>query len=639
LAALCHGTERIEIVLDASMGMWDSFPSGTPLIVTARTAINSIAVSPAVRDLKLEIGLRTIGGRSEISEGSGCGDSESVVATGPVDPPQWSSALADLDPRGGRALVHAVEEAAEHLAGGDGEGRIVVITSGPDQCHRDLKVLLDTLSREDNPIPVRIIGLDIDQALASSLILSTPTRNVSNPAKLLENLRWAMLPAEIASTRPEWLELQLTAGKEPVDGATLHMVVDPLNGEETSTTIEHGGARIQIPPGRYRARIEGLNFRHAELSDVVHLGDEKTLEISLAKTPVVTLEVDPERPLAGGEAHIQYWGAPVGSNWVAVTIAGAPIGEFLMRSSAPGPAGEVTLRLPDSPNELEVQFTQDIGSGIHQLLGRIAFESGRRRISIEAPKRIENQTQMNITWSGAELPGDYITIAPPGSDIAESVLCVLAVGGEPVEATAPAIAGDYVVRYFSRTGRTLARSNLEVFEVLATLEGPTEIAPGENFTVSWMGPDATHDYVSIADVGDSDEHYVTFSPTSNGNPAHLTAPKTAGAYELRYVRAMDGEVLAREALSVVAAEITLDVPPVVEAGTRFEVAWSGTAGEGDFIAIARVRSDPKKHLDWSYTDLGSPVTLAAPFDAGRYLVRYVSGGSQKIVARASIEVR
>jgi hypothetical protein len=79
---------------------------------------------------------------------------------------------------------------------------------------------------------------------------------------------------------------------------------------------------------------------------------------------------------------------------------------------------------------------------------------------------------------------------------------------------------------------------------------------------------------------------------------------------------MDGEVLAREALSVVAAEITLDVPPVVEAGTRFEVAWSGTAGEGDFIAIARVRSDPKKHLDWSYTDLGSPVTLAAPFDAG-----------------------
>jgi len=637
-ASLCPGAERVEIVLDTSMGMWDTFPTGTPRIVAARSAMNAFVVSPAVREFELEIGLRTVGGRSEISEGSGCGDSETVVATGPVDPPQWSSALADLDPRGGRALVHAVEEAAEHLAGGDGEGRIVIITSGPDQCYRDISVLLDTLSQEENPIPVRIIGLNIDFALASSLIQSTPTRNVSDPAKLLDTLGWAMLPPGVFSTRPEWLELHLTHGKKPVAGGTLHMV-NPLNGEEVTTTVENGSARVRISPGRYRARIGGLDFGLAELSEIVHLGDDEALEVHLSNAPVVTLEVDPERPLAGDEAHIQYWGSPAGSNWVTLTVAGAPTSEFVVRSPAPGPAGEVTLRLPDSPNKLEVQFTQEIGSGIHQLLGRIAFESSRRRVSIEAPERIENQTQLNITWSGAELPGDYVTIAPPGSDIAESDLCVLAVGGGPVNVTAPAVAGDYIVRYFSRTGRTLARSNLEVFEVLATLEGPTEIAPGENFTVSWMGPDATQDYVSIADVGDSDEHYLTFSPTSSGNPAHLTAPKTAGAYELRYVRAVDGEVLAREALSVVTAEISLDVPPVVEAGTRFEVAWSGTSGEGDFIAIARVRSDPKKHLDWSFTDLGSPVTLAAPFDAGRYLVRYVSGGSQTIVARASIKVR
>ena len=209
-ASLCPGAERVEIVLDTSMGMWDTFPTGTPRIVAARSAINAFVVSPAVREFELEIGLRTVGGRSEIFEGSGCGDSETVVATGPVDPPQWSSALADLDPRGGRALVHAVEEAAEHLAGGDGEGRIVMITSGPDQCYRDINVLLDTLSQEENPIPVRIIGLNIDHALASSLIQSTPTRNVSDPAKLLDTLGWAMLPPGVDSTRPEWLELQLT---------------------------------------------------------------------------------------------------------------------------------------------------------------------------------------------------------------------------------------------------------------------------------------------------------------------------------------------------------------------------------------------------------------------------------------------
>jgi hypothetical protein len=560
------------------------------------------------------------------------------VAGGPVNPSQWFAALADLDPRGTRALVHAIEKTAEHLAGKDGESRIVVVTSGADQCYRDINVLLDTLSQAENSIPVRIIGLDIDFALASSLIQSTPTRNVTDPAKLFDTLGWAILPPGVDSTRPEWLELHLTHGKKPVAEGTLHMV-DPLDGEETTTTIENGNAQIRIPPGRYRARIESLDFGLAELSEIVHRGDDEALAVHLSDTPLVTLEVDPERPLAGDDAHIQYWGAPAGKNWVALTIAGATTNEYVTRSPAPGPEGEVTLRLPESPGELEVQFSQDIGSGIHQLLGRVAFDTGRRKVSFEVPERAENQTQMTVSWSGAELAGDHITIATPGSDTAESILCIPAVGGGPVAITAPAIAGDYVVRYFSRQGRTIARASLEVFEVLATLDGPTEIAPGEDFTVRWMGPDATQDYLSIAVAGECDDHYRSYSPTSSGNPAHLTAPRAVGHYELRYVRAADGEVLAREALTVVAAEITLDVPPIIAAGTRFEVAWAGTAGEGDFIAVARPGSGSNKHLDWSYTNLGSPVTLAAPFDAGRYVVRYISGGNQKIVVRASIEVR
>ena len=69
------------------------------------------------------------------------------------------------------------------------------------------------------------------------------------------------------------------------------------------------------------------------------------------------------------------------------------------------------------------------------------------------------------------------------------------------------------------------------------------------------------------------------------------------------------------------------------------MAWSGTAGEGDFITVADARSGPKKHLDWSYTNLGSPVILAAPFEAGKYVVRYISGASDEILARRPIEVR
>ena len=637
-STVCHGTERIEILLDTSMEMWDLFPDGTPRIVAVRTVLEAFIVSPAATGRNLEFGLRTIGGRSDITSDSGCEDSDSLIAGGPVDSERWSSALARLDPRGGRALVHAIEEAAEGLSSSDGERRIVVLTSGWDQCHRDVIAFLGQLSEAEKPITVRIIGLGMDQDLANLLVLSTPTRNVSDPTKLLETLRWAAAPQTAESRRAEWLDLTISYGDTPVDGATLYLV-DRFFGEESSTTIVKGTARIRLTPGRYRATIEGPGIAKVVLDDIVHLGNLEMLELALDVSPPVTLEVDPERPLAGDEAHIQYWGAPPGTNYVAVATAGAPAGQYLSRYPTTGSTGEVALPLPDFPNRLEVQFTREIGSGIHQLLGRIEFETNRRHLTIEAPERAEIQTPMTLNWSGDELPGDYIIVEYSGDDLREDVLCVPAFGGGPMTINAPGPAGDYAVRYKSSRGQTVARASLEVFEILATLEGPVKAAPGEDIDVDWTGPDAALDFLSLAALGEPDDQYRSFSPTTTGSPAVLTVPNTVGDYEIRYVRASDGKVLARHPLAVVAVEISLEVPSVVEAGTRFEVAWSGTAGVGDFIAVAHHHSGPKNYLDWSYTDLGSPVTLAAPFEPGIYVVRYVSGTSNEIVARRSIEVR
>jgi len=637
-AALCHSTERIEIVLDTSMGMWGTLPDGTPRIVAIRTAIDAFVVSPAASGQKFAIGLRTIGGRSDITRDSGCADSESLIANGPIDYTEWSLALASLDFTGGRALVHAIEEAAKDLSNGDDQKRMVVVTSGADQCHGDISAVLEILSEKENPIEIRIIGLGLDQELANSLLLSAPTRNVNGLNKLLETLRWAVAPQTSASNRAEWLELLITRSEEPVHGATLFMV-DRYLGEETSTDIVDGAARMRLAPGRYRARIEGPESEAVVLDDIVHLGTQEKLEVDLSPVPQVTLEVDPDRPPAGTEAYIQYWGAPSGTNLVAVTAAGAPVSQYLYRIPAAGATGEVRFPLPDSPKDLEVHFTHDIGSGIQQLMGRLEFGTSRRKVTIGTPERAEIQSPMTLTWEGGGLPGDHIVVEYQGDDLREDVLCVPAVNVGPVTINAPDLAGNYVVRFRSRRGRSLARSNLEVFEILATLEGPTTAAPGEDINVTWSGPNTAQDFLSIASHDQDGEEYLRFAPTTHGNPSALTAPIAPGDYEIRYVRGADSEILARHPLAVVVAEIKLDVPSVVEAGTRFEVAWSGTAGQGDYVAVARPRSGRKNHLDWSYTNLGNPVTLAAPFETGRYVVRYVSGTSNRIVAHRPIEVR
>jgi Ca-activated chloride channel family protein len=637
-AGLCHGAEHIEIVLDTSTEMWDLFPDGTPRIVAIRTALEAFLMSPAATGRNMEFGLRTIGGRSDITDDSGCADSDNLIPNGPVDPERWSAALANLDLRGGRALVHAIEEAAEDLSGFDGERRIAVVTSGGDQCHRDIIALLDRLAEAERPIAVRIVGLGMDQDIANLLLLSTPTQNVNDPQKLLGSLRWAAAPQTAESKRAEWLDLVITYGDTAVDGAILSMV-DRFVGEASTTTVVGGAARIRLRPGRYRATIEGPGIGMVVLDDIVHLGDLEPLEIVLDPSPPVTLEVDPERPLAGEEAYIQYWGAPIGTNLVAVTTAGAPPGRHLTQVPVTGLSGEVTIPLTDSPNQLEVQFIRDIGSGIQQLLGKLDFETSRRRVTVEAPERVEIQTPLTLTWSGGGMAGDHIIVEYSGDGFREDVLCIPAIGDGPVTVDAPGPAGDYVVRFRSRRGLSLARAGLEVFEILATLEAPETAAPGEDLLVGWTGPEAAQDFLSIAALEELSDQYRSFSPTTRGNPAVLTAPHTPGDYEIRYVRAADGEVLARQPLEIAVVEIALEVERVVEAGTRFEVRWSGTAGEGDFISVADQRSGPKNHLDWSYTDLGSPVTLAAPFEPGKYVVRYVSGTSNTIVARRSIEVR
>jgi len=637
-AGFCHGADHVEIVLDTSMGMWNTLPDGTPRIVAIRMAIDAFVVSPAASGQKFDFGLRTIGGRSDITRDSGCADSTSLIASGPIDPMRWSSALANLDFRGGRALVHAIEEAVEDLSSGDGQKRLVIITSGADQCHRDISALLEGLSATENPIEVRIVGLGLDQELANSLLVFAPTRNVNEPSKLLDTVRWAAAPQASASSRVEWLELMITRSEKPVIGATLFMA-DRYFGDESSTDIVAGVARMRLAPARYRARIEGPETGTVVLDDIIHVGTQETLGIVISPLPPVTLEVDPERPLAGTEAHIQYWGVPPGTNFVAVTAAKAPVGQYLAKTQVIGPTGEVTLPLPDFPNDLEVQLTHEIGSGIQQLLGRLEFGTGRRKVALEAPERTEIQSPMTLTWDGGGLPGDHIVVEYQRDDLREDVLCIPAGNGGPVTINAPDLAGDYVVRFRSRRGLSLARSSLEIFEILATLEGPTTAAPGDNINVAWTGPNAAQDFLSIASHDQHGEEYLRFAPTTNGDPVVLTAPIAPGDYEIRYVRAADGEILARHPLAVVVVEVRLEVPSVVDAGTRFEVEWSGTARKGDFIAIARTRSGRKKHLDWSYTDLGSPVTLAAPFDAGKYVVRYVSGTSNKILARQTIEVR
>ncbi len=637
-AGISHGADRVEIVIDNSASMWGKLGDGPPRLVAIREALQGFAVSLDSSREAPELGLRAIGGKTGLEEGETCGNTAILVKIGAIDFDAWHTALAGLEPRGERGLVTAAVEAVADLGQAAGRRRIVIITAGDDECHGNFRDLSAALGEGEGAVEVRIIGLGLRGTAANNFTLFAPTRNVSDLAGLVNALRWAVLPSDARPASDQLLEMHLTRGGEAVDGTEVR-VVNQASGETTTAELQGGAMRIRLPPGRYRAMVDESGGQTLELAGLTVAGEGGAFDIDLSPTPPVTLDVDPEKPQAGGTVFVQFWGAPIESSWVTLAPVGAPLGEYLLRAPISGPSGEVAFRLPGELLEFEARCVHEPRRGVSHLLGRLAFESRLGIATLEIPEKAENRMSLSISWTGPDLPGDHITITPAGGENDDHTACVFTGIGSPIHLAAPVIPGDYWVRYHSSGGRVLARAALEVYEVLAILDGPGEVSPGEEFTVSWEGPDANQDHLTLASADAANDEYLSWSPTAVGPSLQLRAPAQVGHYELRYVRAADGEVLARAPIAVVATAIALRAPEEVDAGSRFAVEWSGTAGEGDFLAVAPRGAGPRRHLDWSYTVEGNQLSLAAPFKPGAYEVRYVSGADLEILASAPLLVR
>jgi len=636
ITGVSGSADRVEIIIDNSAAMWGMVGGKEPRVITLREALASFTVSTSLLKEDLEIGLRTMGGMYELIDDGACDDTALIVPIGPVEPNQWREAIGDLFPLGRRPLALAVTAALNDLS--DTGGRIVIITAGDDECGSDVATMLAELAEEESPIEVRIVGLSMDRKTAATLTAAAPTRNLSTTGALLDTLFWASHLSETPPTKPMEMEVRLIRDGQPV--AEAEITFSAAFQEDTWTAdIAGGAARIRLPAGRYRANLTGPDFAPVEFAGIVHSATGDVTDLALQSIPPVTLSVAPERPIADDTALVQFWGAPEGTAWVTITPAEAPLDAYLVRRAVSGSSGMAELRLPGLTRELEARLIHETSNGVLQLLGRTVFQCSHGAATIKCPRKIEGGTPLSLSWNAPNLRGDHITIALADGPIEDYAACIPTGSGGPVTFAAPIVPGAYKVRYISNLGKILTSSTLEVFEVLATLEGPVTVSSGEEFEVTWTGPDGPQDYLSIAEPGTENEAYLEWVLTGEGHPLSLRAPRSTGDFELRYVRAKDGEILARRQLTVVAEAVSLQAPPEVEAGSRFVVEWTGTPGGGDFIAIAKEGAAARNHLDWSYTTVGRRLTLAAPFRPGRYEVRYVSGSEVDILARKPLMVR
>ena len=140
-----------------------------------------------------------------------------------------------------------------------------------------------------------------------------------------------------------------------------------------------------------------------------------------------------------------------------------------------------------------------------------------QEITLEAPGEVTVGATVEIRWQGGTDQRDFITIVP--ADAAEGKYESYQYASKnPVRIVAPAIPGDYEVRYLAAASPyvTLARKPLTVTDAVATLAAADSVPAGDELSITWSGPDNPLDFITIVRAGTAEGQYGVYAYTNKG---------------------------------------------------------------------------------------------------------------------------
>ncbi len=328
----------------------------------------------------------------------------------------------------------------------------------------------------------------------------------------------------------------------------------------------------------------------------------------------------------------------VALNWQIRDGQGAVISEIegtVGRASLKAGSYSVAVSGQDIAGGTEFTIDQDGGDQVIYVPVEVTLLSA----TLEAAKEVAAGSEFDVSWSGPDDKGDYVTIVKVGTREGGFLNYAYTKRGSPAKITAPDETGVYELRYVhGPSDRTLVSRKISVIPVSATLEAPSEVAAGAEFDVVWSGPDNRGDYITIVKEGALEGEYNDYAYTRNGSPASIIAPEDPGSYEVRYVLGQSDSTLATRPISLSAVSASLKVLNTPMPGGTIIVEWSGPNNKRDYITIVEQGAPEGEYNKYAYTRNGSPAKFGVPRALGRFEVRYVLGQSDRTLARVAVKL-
>lgn len=629
------------IVFDASGSMWGQI-KGKPKIEIAREVVKDLVENLAS---ETELGLMVYGHRRK----GDCEDIELLIPVGKVDKAAFIRTVEEIMPIGMTPITASLTLAAESLRYQENKATVILVSDGLETCDADPCAAAKKLKELGVDFTAHVIAFDLTPEETEQLrCVAEATGGKFFPASDAASLKDALklaVSAAASKTAPapeDAREVEMTAPETAVAGSEIEVAWNIEAEKGDYLTIAEAGAKD--------SENHGYSYTHekksASLTTLIEPGKAEIRYLSgltgkiLGRAPLLLTEFSitltaPEEVVAGSTVSVAWTGPGYERDFITIVPKDTKEGTYeKWKYTKDGNPLEIIAT--HTPGDGEIRYMTEQGN---KVLARQAIRIVAGEISLKAPAEVVAGSSVAIEWTGPDNKGDYLTIVPKDAEDGKYEKYAYTKAGSPAKVTATNTVGDAEIRYMTESGnKVLARAPITITEAVISLKAPPKAVAGSPVAIEWTGPDNKGDYITIVPKSTPDGQYEKYAYTKAGSPATVSATRSPGAAEIRYMNESGNIVLARSGITITAPGITLKAAPQAIAGEPVAITWTGPNNEGDFITIVPKSAEDGSYEDYARTTAGSPAEVKACATPGPGEIRYMNEDDNTVLARIPITV-
>ena len=319
---------------------------------------------------------------------------------------------------------------------------------------------------------------------------------------------------------------------------------------------------FDVPNPAHQAQLrclaENTGGRYLNATDAASLQKalgEMAVEATEQALPAAPASLNaPKTLIAASEVEIGFSGPAEERDWIGFAPVGSRDDAYLGWAWVKSGPHSVRVMVPGEPGRYELRYVS--ARRKPPVLARIQVQVSAAEASVVAPKAAMAGSRVEIRARGPGEARHWIGFAPKGSGPGEYRDWVRPDGSgtSTVTLTAPAVPGEYEVRYvLNEREKVAAAQPITVLPAKARLlDPPRNAKAGAMMSIEWTGPNGHRNWIGSIRKGGSSADYLGYAYTNTPSPARFPAPDAPGDYELVFVLAGESgeQILDRQPLRV-----------------------------------------------------------------------------------------